>query len=147
MSWKTKLISGAAAIALAWPGLAAADEATDARIKLLEEQLTLLQGQIAALTARQQDADVDALVKPALADGRLLPAMEKWARDLGKTDVAALTAYLGAAQPIAALTATQTKGIPPSGLAKGDAQLSADELAVCTAMGLTPDQYKAGAAA
>ena len=92
-------------------------------------------------------ADVDALVKPALADGRLLPAMEKWARDLGKTDVAALTAYLGTAQPIAALTATQTKGIPPSGLAKGDAQLSADELAVCTAMGLTPDQYKAGAAA
>ena len=49
MSWKTKLISGAAAIALAWPGLAAADEATDARIKLLEEQLTLLQGQIADL--------------------------------------------------------------------------------------------------
>ena len=111
------------------------------------ETVTALQGQIAALTARQQDADVDALVKPALADGRLLPAMEKWARDLGKTDVAALTAYLGAAQPIAALTATQTKGIPPTGLAKGDAQLSADELAVCTAMGLTPDQYKAGAAA
>ena len=111
------------------------------------ESVTALQGQIAALTARQQDADVDALVKPALADGRLLPAMEKWARDLGKTDVAALTAYLGTAQPIAALTATQTKGIPPSGLAKGDAQLSADELAVCTAMGLTPDQYKAGAAA
>lgn len=111
------------------------------------ESVTALQGQIAALTARQQEADVDALVKPALADGRLLPAMEKWARDLGKTDVAALTAYLGTAQPIAALTATQTKGIPPSGLAKGDAQLSADELAVCTAMGLTPDQYKAGAAA
>ena len=111
------------------------------------ESVTALQSQVAALTARQQEADVDALVKPALADGRLLPAMETWARDLGKKDVAALTSFLGAAQPIAALTATQTGGKPPTGLAKGDAQLSADELAVCTAMGLTPDQYKAGAAA
>lgn len=111
------------------------------------ESVTALQGQIAALTARQQEADVDALVKPALADGRLLPAMESWARDLGKKDVAALTAYLDKAQPIAALTSTQTGGLPPGGTAKGDAQLSAAELAVCTAMGLTPDQYKAGAVA
>lgn len=109
------------------------------------EAFTSLQGQMAALTARQHEADVDALVKPALADGRLLPAMETWARDLGKTNVAALTAYLEKAQPIAALTATQTGGLPPSGTAKGDAQLSAAELAVCTQLGLTPDQYKAGA--
>lgn len=49
MSFKTKLIAGAAAIAACWPGLAAADEATDARIKALEEQLQLLQSQIADL--------------------------------------------------------------------------------------------------
>ena len=49
MTWKTKLITGAAAIAFAWPGLAAADEATDARIKALEEQLSALQSQIADL--------------------------------------------------------------------------------------------------
>lgn len=49
MTWKTKLITGAAAIAFAWPGLAAADEATDARIKALEAQLELLQAQIADL--------------------------------------------------------------------------------------------------
>lgn len=111
------------------------------------EAVTTLQGQVAALTARQHEADVDALVKPALADGRLLPAMESWARDLGKKDMAALTAFLDKAQPIAALTSTQTGGLPPSGTAKGDAQLSAAELAVCTAMGLTPEQYKAGAVA
>ena len=111
------------------------------------EAVTTLQGQVAALTARQHEADVDALVKPALADGRLLPAMESWARDLGKKDMAALTAFLDKAQPIAALTSTQTGGLPPSGTAKGDAHLSAAELAVCTAMGLTPEQYKAGAVA
>lgn len=49
MSWKTKLVAGAAAIAFAWPGLAAADEATDAKIKALEEQLAILQSQIADL--------------------------------------------------------------------------------------------------
>ena len=49
MTWKTKLITGAAALAFAWPGLAAADEATDARIRALEEQLATLQAQLADL--------------------------------------------------------------------------------------------------
>ena len=104
-----------------------------------------VQTQLAALTAQQVDRQVDDLVKPALADGRLLPAMETWARDLGKSNFAALTGFLKTAQPIAALTATQPQGKEPV-LAKGDAQLSAEELAVCTAMGMSPEQYKAGAA-
>src|SRR3990167_6554874 len=49
MAWKTKLIAGVAVAAFAWPAMAAADEATEARIKALEEQLALLQGQIADL--------------------------------------------------------------------------------------------------
>lgn len=49
MSWKTKLITGAAAAVLAWPATALADEATDARIKALEEQLAVLQAQLADL--------------------------------------------------------------------------------------------------
>lgn len=105
-----------------------------------------MKGQLAALTSQHQAREIDDLVKPALADGRLLPAQEPWARDLGKTSVAALTGYLSTAQPIAALTATQTQGQAPA-LATGDAKLSAGELAVCTAMGLSPEQYKAGAAA
>lgn len=104
-----------------------------------------LQASVAALTAAQVGREVDELIRPALADGRLLPAMKEWAQELGKKDIAALTAYLDKAQPIAALTATQTGGQPPAGTARGDAQLSKDELAVCTALGLTPEQYKAGA--
>lgn len=106
------------------------------------ETVTVLQGQIAALSARQLEADVNAQIKPALADGRLLPALETWARDLGKKDIAALTSYLAAAKPIPALAGTQTGGKPPTGTASGDQQLSSDELAVCSAMGLTPDQYR-----
>lgn len=111
------------------------------------EAVQQLQTQVAALTATQQAGQVDALIQPALADGRLLPALETWARDLGKKDMAALTAYLGAAKPIAALAGTQTGGKPPTATASGDQQLSADELAVCNSMGITPEAYrKAGTA-
>lgn len=106
------------------------------------ETVQQLQTQIATLTARQQAADVEALVAPALADGRLLPAMEGWARALGNTDLAALTAYLAAAQPVAALAGTQTGGKPPAGTAGGEQQLSTAELAVCSAMGVTPEAYR-----
>lgn len=111
------------------------------------EAVQQLQTQVAALTANQQAGQVDALIQPALADGRLLPALETWARDLGKKDIAALTAYLGASKPLPALAGTQTGGKAPTATASGDQQLSADELAVCTRMGIAPDAYrKAGTA-
>ena len=104
-----------------------------------------MQTQLAALTSQSLDRQVNDLVEPALADGRLMPgAQEAWARELGKTNIAQLTAFLDTAKPIAALTATQTGGKAPA-LARGDAQLSADEQAVCTAMGMSPEQYKGGA--
>ena len=81
---------------------------------------------------------------PALASGRLLPAQEAWARDLGKTNLAALTAYIASAQPIAALTATQTQGTPPAGVAAAGA-LTPEQLAVCSAMGMTAEAFAAGA--
>ena len=106
------------------------------------DALTQLQGQLAALTAQQQADQVDKLIAPALADGRLMPALEPWARDLGKANLAQLTAYLNAAQPIAALTSTQTQGQPPAGTqATGAHGLSQDELAACTAMGVSPEAF------
>ncbi len=106
------------------------------------DALTQLQGQLAALTAQQQADQVDKLIQPALADGRLLPAMEPWARDLGKTNMAALTTFLQTAQPVAALSGTQTGGKPPAGTqATGAHGLSQDELAACSAMGLSPEDF------
>lgn len=108
---------------------------------------TAMQTQLAALTARQVEADIDAAIKPALADGRLNPAQEPWARDLGKANLAQLTAFLSTAQPIAALSGTQTQGKPPVGQASGASSLTADELAVCSSMGLTPEAFAATKAA
>lgn len=111
------------------------------------ETVTAMQTQLAALTAKQQEAEIDALIQPALADGRLQPTMEPWARELGQTNMAALTSYLATAQPIAALTGTQTQGKQPENTAKGAHGLDASEVAVCTAMGINPEDFAKSKAA
>lgn len=102
-----------------------------------------LQDQVAALTARLNGSDLDRTVKEALAAGKLLPAQEQWARSLGAKDMAALTAYLETAQPIAALRGTQTGGADPAGGTQPGA-LSAEELAVCKSLGLSAEEYAKG---
>ena len=102
-----------------------------------------LKGQVAALTQKlnaRDEADVDSSIQAALADGRLLPAQESWAKDLGKTNRAALTSFLATAQPIAALNASQTKNKAPA--ADPATGLTQEELAVCSHMGISPENYK-----
>lgn len=101
-----------------------------------------LKGQIAALTAKQTDREVGELVESGLADGRLLPAQKDWATDLGKKDIAALTAYLKTAQPIAGLRGSQTGGNAPAG-GVDENGLTQAELAVCSATGIAPKDFAA----
>jgi phage I-like protein len=102
-----------------------------------------LQGQVAALSQRLNTGEADGLVDKALADGRLLPAQEAWARGLGKTNMAALSQYLQTAPAIAALNGSQTAGrTPPTDLTLGSAD--DDALAVCSQLGLTPDEFAKG---
>lgn len=135
--------ANAAAVVAACSSLrtAATPDATQfVPIALLNEA----RGQVAALTAQLQTGTVDQQIEAALADGRLTAGpLEAYARDIGKSQgVAALSAFVSALPPIAALQSPQTKGKPPAGLAAGAAELSKEELAVCTQMGLTPDQYR-----
>ncbi|MCL7422526.1 MAG: phage protease [Methylobacter sp.] len=104
------------------------------------DAMAALQTQVAALSTQLNEDRIGKLIEPALADGRLLPAQEQWARDLGKKDIAALSTYLGTAQPIAALNGTQTAGKAPDDT--GANGLTNDELAVCKAMGVDPDEFK-----
>jgi phage I-like protein len=75
--------------------------------------MAALQTQLAALSATVQADSIKKLIEPALADGRLLPAQKAWAEALGKSDLASLSAFLGTAQPIAALAGMQTQGKAP----------------------------------
>jgi phage I-like protein len=104
------------------------------------ETVTALQTQIAALTAAHNENKVDELIQQGLDDGRVLPAMESWARELGKKDIAALSAFLTAAPAIAALSGTQTGGRKPG--PANESGLTHDELAVCAATGVNVEDFK-----
>jgi len=88
---------------------------------------------VAVLSAQVSGSAVDKLVGEALADGRLLPAMEGWAREYGQKDRAGLQAFLKEAAPLAALTRLQAANPPPAdGL-----NLSADERKAAELIGLS----------
>jgi phage I-like protein len=103
------------------------------------DTVTTLRNEVAALTTRLHGRELDELMTAGLADGRILPAMESWARELGGRDLAALRSYLDTAQPIAALAGSQTGG---RSRAANDTGLTDAELAVCRQMGLTPDEFQ-----
>jgi phage I-like protein len=98
-----------------------------------------LKKEIAALSKRLNDGDLEEMIANALEQKKLLPAQEKWARELGAKDLAALKSYLDQAQPIAALRGTQTSGKQPAG---GGLELTDEELAICRQLGLTTEQFK-----
>ncbi|WP_417594987.1 phage protease [Oceanospirillum sp.] len=104
--------------------------------------VTEMQSQMAALSAQVQTGGLDQLISDAKKEGRLLPAMEGWARDLGKKDIAALKSYLDKSQPVAALSAMQAgdETPPPKDGAHG---LSHDELEAAKLTGRTPEEYAA----
>ena len=97
--------------------------------------------QLAALKANSNTAELDALIKEGLDDGRI-PG-QKTADWLRKQGIAACKAHLDGAPSIAALRTTQTQGKPPENTQAKDGELNEAELAVCKAMGLTAEQYRA----
>lgn len=105
------------------------------------ETVTALQGQVAALTAQINGDQVERLVQEGMADGRILPPMEGWARDLGKKGVAELKTYLDNASPVAALNGTQTGGNGGHGRKEGE--LDENQMAVCRQMNIDPKEYQA----
>ncbi len=127
----------AACSSLRSAGGAAPDPAKYVPVGVVEE----LRTNLAALSSKVQGDAVEKAVSGALEDGRLLPAMAEWARDLGKTNMAALTAYLEKAQPLPALAGTQTGGKKPGADGGNASTLTADEVAVAAACGLTPEQF------
>lgn len=81
-----------------------------------------LHDEVAALRAEKTDREVNEVVQAALTSGKILPAQEDWARQHGKENLASLKKYLETAQPVAALTGTQTDGKPPAGGGQLDTQ-------------------------
>lgn len=99
------------------------------------ETMKDLQTQVAALSTRINAQEQDGVVTEALKAGKLLPAQEAWARTL---PVASLKTYLETAPVVVPLT-TQTGG---KSVGQGDGKtLSAEELAVCKALGMSEEEF------
>lgn len=110
--------------------------------------ITALQGQIAALTAAQNERDLQQVITDAVAAGKLLPAQIEWATAMGKKDIAALNAFVASAPVVAAgLGKPQAEGGAGGAGGAGKDGLTESELAICNALSLTPEQFKKGAAA
>ncbi|PHS47268.1 MAG: hypothetical protein COB05_09820 [Marinobacter sp.] len=92
----------------------------------------------AARSAQQTSGEVDKLVAKGLADGRLQPGLESWARDLGNKRLAALRSFLDGAQPANSLPARRATGATEYPEIES---LTHEELAVCRAMGTDPDEF------
>lgn len=106
-------------------------------LSAVQGELATARTELAALQAERHGAEVDRVVVEALAAGKLTPATEAWARDLGKKDLAALNAFLTAA-PVVLSPGTQTGGKPPAG---APANLTEAQLAVCSQLGIAPEEY------
>lgn len=99
-----------------------------------------LQTKYAELSAQLNAGKIDALVKEAIAKGKLLPAQEAWAREYGAKDFTGLSSYIENAPPLAVLSGqTQTGGKKPANTE--DATLTLEQIAMCTAMGVPQEDF------
>lgn len=96
---------------------------------------------LAALTGQ---GEIKGLVDGAVADGRLLESQRAYAESLGRADLAALKGLIDGAAPIAALKGMQTGGDAPAGAGGKRTSDTDAALAVCKALGLTPEELAKG---
>lgn len=104
-----------------------------------------LQAEVGTLRGQLEGDKLDKLVADALATGKLLPAMQQWATELGKRDIASLQAYLDKVPAIPGME-SQTRGAAAHDAKAGNEALAADPqaLAVARQMGIAPAAWAAG---
>lgn len=109
------------------------------------ESFNALNGEVAALRAAGVATEVDKLIDQARAEGKCSPVVEAVWRDIGKVNVAQLKALIKDTPANPALAGqTQTGGKPAAAL-DPKAPGTPEELAMCKSMGLTIEQFRAGA--
>ena len=106
-----------------------------------KQVIAQLQAQVSTLQAENNERAVNELVEAALEDGRLSATTEKWARDLGKKDVAQLQAFLNVQPKVAVLQGSQTGGVVPAGVTVEGVALTAEDIATCEAMGISQADF------
>lgn len=106
------------------------------------DKFNQLNTELVQLKASTVDREVEDLISQAKLAGKVTPAAEDVWRAVGKADIAQLKKLVDTTPGNPALGGgSQTQGQAPAGDGK---TLNEAELAVCKAMGLTPEQFLAG---
>ena len=93
--------------------------------------------QLSTLQAERAEDKATTAVDEAVAAGKVSPATRDWAMAYAQKDLEGFRAYAATA-PVIVTPATP----PPAAPANSEAALTADELAVCRAMGITEKDFK-----
>lgn len=110
------------------------------------EKFNELHGEVAVLRAGSVDREVDELITTARAEGKCSPVVEAVWRGIGKADLAQLKALIDKTPANPALAGqSQTSGKQVSKQLDPKAPATADELAMCKNLGLSIEQFRAGA--
>lgn len=97
-------------------------------------------GQLASLQGQVGQGEVARAVDDAIAAGKLTPALKDWALAMASQDLAVFRDYVAKAPQLVAGQGQQTHTQAPPGNAKAG-QLNAEELAVASQLGLSPEQF------
>ncbi|KAB7715508.1 hypothetical protein GBN32_00595 [Plesiomonas shigelloides] len=102
------------------------------------EAVNQLRAQLSQIQTQAATQELDGLVQAALSDGRLVPAMADWAKELGRKDMAALKTYLDGAPRLAALSTMQSNKTELNAPQhrQDDCALDAAQLAICSSLGI-----------
>ena len=110
------------------------------------ENFNKLHEQVVALSAKHTSGEVDKLIADAVAAGKCTPVVEEVWRNVGKTDVAMLKSLIDKTPANPALAGQQQSQANGGKQEKDDAKTgTAEELAMCKNLGLTLEQFRAGA--
>lgn len=110
-----------------------------ATLTALQGENAGLQTKLAALQTEVEGGKLEQVIADGKAAGKITPATEAWARDLGKSNMASLSAFLESAPVIVKPGETQSGGASQGG---GLAALSAEQLKVCELLGVSQEDFK-----
>lgn len=105
-------------------------------LKAGQDRLGVVEQELQALKAAQQQERARREVEAAVQAGKLTPAQREWALSYATSDPEGFAAYVAAAPVVVPVG-------PPAGAApvQGSGGLSAAELAMCKAVGITAEQF------
>jgi phage I-like protein len=100
--------------------------------------LNAVNAELATLKTAAAKAEAEALVTAAQAAGKLAPALRDWGVTFAAADPAGFRAWTEAAPVVVASVQPAPALLPQTA-----GQLTSDQMAVCTQLGLTPEQFRA----